>query len=71
MKNVYIWKNEVNSWNINVKIKLQENLEEYKTKILEYQKDNQASNSNEKILIFISIILNLKIYINNQKLIFN
>ena len=41
-------KNEVNNGKINVKIELQENLEEYKTKLLLYQKDNQQANSNEK-----------------------
>ena len=34
-------KNELNSGKINVKIELQENLEEYKTKLLLYQKENQ------------------------------
>ena len=40
-------KNEINSGKINVKIELQENLEEYKTKLLLYQKDNQNVNNNE------------------------
>ena len=40
-------KNEINSGKINVKIELQENLEEYKTKLLLYQKDNQNINNNE------------------------
>ena len=34
-------KNELNCGKINVKIELQENLEEYKTKLLLYQKENQ------------------------------
>jgi len=40
-------KDEINSGKINVKIELQENLEEYKTKLLLYQKDNQNVNNNE------------------------
>ena len=39
-------KNELNCGKVNVKIELQENLEEYKTKLLLYQKENnQNSNS--------------------------
>ena len=40
-------KNEINNGKINVKIELQENPEEYKTKLLLYQKDNQNANNND------------------------
>ena len=40
-------KNEINNGKINVKIELQENPEEYKTKVLLYQKDNQNANNND------------------------
>ena len=36
-------KNELNNGKINVKIELQENLDEYKTKLLLYQKENKCS----------------------------
>ena len=39
-------KNELNNGKINVKIELQDNLEEYKTKLLLYQKENNQSNNN-------------------------
>ena len=38
-------KNEINNGKINVKIELQENLEEYKTKVLLYQKENNQINN--------------------------
>ena len=40
-------KNEINNGKINVKIELQENPEEYKTKLLLYQKDNQNATNND------------------------
>ena len=39
-------KNELNCGKVNVKIELQENLEEYKTKLLLYQKENNQNNNN-------------------------
>ena len=64
-------KNEVNNAKINVKIELQENLEEYKTKLVLYQKDNQASNSNEKNNIRKNYNFNLKDAENNRNVQFD
>ena len=64
-------KNEVNNGKINVKIELQENLEEYKTKLVLYQKDNQASNSNEKNNIRKNYNFNLKDGENNRNVQFD
>ena len=64
-------KNEVNNAKINVKIELQENLEEYKTKLVLYQKDNQASNSNEKNNIRKNYNFNLKDGENNRNVQFD
>ena len=64
-------KNEVNNGKINVKIELQENLEEYKTKLVLYQKDNQASNSNEKNNIRKNYNFNLKDAENNRNVQFD
>jgi soluble P-type ATPase len=64
-------KNEVNNGKINVKIELQENLEEYKTKLVLYQKDNQASNSNEKNNIRKNYNFNLKEGENNRNVQFD
>ena len=64
-------KNEVNNGKINVKIELQENLEEYKTKLVLYQKDNQTSNSNEKNNIRKNYNFNLKDGENNRNVQFD
>ena len=64
-------KNEVNNAKINVKIELQENLEEYKTKLVLYQKDNKASNSNEKNNIRKNYNFNLKDAENNRNVQFD
>ena len=64
-------KNEINSGKINVKIELQENLEEYKTKLLLYQKDNQAANSNEKNNMRKNYNYNLKDNENNRNIQFD
>ena len=64
-------KNEVNSGKINVKIELQENLEEYKTKLLLYQKDNQLGNSNEKNNMRKNYNFNLKDNENNRNIQFD